>query len=157
MDTKANLETRVFAAARDQGISSVLFRNAIGRKLGLNVADNECLSFLTIKGVASPTELARYTGLTTGSTTAMLDRLEEAGFITRKPNPNDRRGILIEINKKWAETAGPLVADIQKSHHKLITSYSPTELEVIVDFLNRFTENVREQTKLIDGAASSII
>ena len=76
--TRQDLERQVMMAARDQGVSSVLFRNAIGRKLGLSVTDNECLSYLAIKGEATPSELARYTGLTTGSATAMLDRLEKA-------------------------------------------------------------------------------
>lgn len=147
MNSKKDLEKQVFMAARDQGVASVLFRNAMGRKMGLSVTDSECLSFLSMKGVATPTELARYTGLTTGSTTAMLDRLEKAKFIRRRPNPEDRRGVLVEINKKWMEVAGPLVAGIQKAHGELIAGYSSKELETIVDFLTRFTKNVREQTE----------
>ena len=151
MATKKDLEKDVFLAARDQGVSSVLFRNAIARRLNLNITDSECLSLLSIKGVLTPTELARYTGLTTGSTTAMLDRLERAGYIKRRPNPADRRGILIEIDRRWQETAGPLVAGVQQAHRELITGYTATELDVIADFLGRFTENVREHTKMIDN------
>ena len=50
-DSKQDLEEKVLIAARDNGVSSVLFRNAIGRKLGLNVTDAQCLSLLTIKGI----------------------------------------------------------------------------------------------------------
>ena len=151
MNFKRDLEKQVFAAARDNGISSVLFRNVIARKLGLNITDGECLSLLSIKGVSTPTELARYTGLTTGSTTAMLDRLERARFIRRKPNPEDRRGVLIEISKKWTETAGPLVGGVQQAHAELIASYSDEELETIADFLTRFTKNVTDQTKRVEN------
>jgi DNA-binding MarR family transcriptional regulator len=150
MNSKRDLEKQVMMAAREQGISSVLFRNAIGRKLGLNITDSECLGLLSIKGISTPTELARYTGLTTGSTTAMLDRLEKAKFIRRKPNPKDRRGVLIEINKKFTETVGPLVAGVQKAQIELIASYSDKELETIADFLTRFTKNVKEQTDIIE-------
>jgi DNA-binding MarR family transcriptional regulator len=150
MDAKDELKKQVFIALRDQGISSVVFRNATRRKLGLNVTDSECLSFLSIKGVSTPTELARYTGLTTGSTTAMLDRLEKAKFITRKPSPSDRRGVVIEINKHWMEVAGPLVVGVQKAHNELISTYSDEELETIADFLTRFTKNVQEYTKKIE-------
>jgi DNA-binding MarR family transcriptional regulator len=149
--SKTELEKAVFIAAQGQGISSVLFRNAVGRKLGLNVTDSECLSLLAITGISTPTELARYTGLTTGSTTAMLDRLEKAHFIRRKPNPNDRRGVLIEIHHHWRETAGPLVAGVQKAHREMIASYSDQELATITDFLTRFTENVKNYTKLIEN------
>lgn len=138
------------AAARDNGVSSVLFRNAIGRKLGLSVTDAECLSFLAIKGVSTPTELARYTGLTTGSTTALLDRLEKVGFISRTPNPNDRRGVVVKINTLYTEAATPLVMGVQKAHHKLLESYSDKELLIIIDFLTRFTNNVKESTDTIN-------
>lgn len=150
MDSRKDLEKQVFLAARDQGISSVLFRNTTRRRLGLNVTDSECLSMLSIKGIATPTELSRYTGLTTGSTTAMLDRLEKAKFIRRKPNPADRRGVLIEINEPWGVAAGPLVAGVQQAHRELIASYTDEELKTIADFLTRFTKNVTDQTKLLE-------
>jgi len=150
---KQELEKKVFLAARDQGISSVLFRNATSRKLGLNATDSECLSFLMMNKVATPTELANYTGLTSGSTTAMLDRLERAGFIVRKPNPNDRRGTLIEAHQHYTELAGPLVAGVQQAQHQLLSKYSEEELTVIADFLNGFTKNVTEQTRIIESSA----
>jgi len=146
MNLKRDLEKQVMTAARENGISSVLFRNAIGRRLGLNITDWECLSLLAIRGVSTPTELARYTGLTTGSTTAMLDRLQKARFIRRKPNPRDRRGVLVEIDKRYTERAGPFVAGIQKAQTELIASYTDRELETIADFLTRFTENVKQHT-----------
>ncbi len=150
MNSKADLEKEVLMAAAEYGINSVLFRNATGRKLGLNITESECLSLLRIKGISTPTELAHYTGLTTGSTTTMLDRLEKAGFITRRHNPNDRRGVLIEINKETAVTTAPLVAGVQKAHKELIASYSTAELEIIADFLIRFTQNIKEHTKMIE-------
>jgi len=154
MDTKDDLQKQVMMAAREQGISSVLFRNAIGRKLGLSISDWECLSLLTIKGVSNPTELARYTGLTTGSTTALLDRLEKAKFIKRKPNPNDRRGVLIEINQESVKTTRPLVTGVQQAHQELIAGYSDKELSIIIDFFTRFTKNVQEQTKMIEKSSA---
>jgi len=145
-DSRTTLEEQVMHAARENGVSSVLFRNAMRRKLGLNITDSECLSFITIHGVAKPTDVARYTGLTTGSTTAMLNRLEKADYIRRKPNPEDRRGVLLEINDTWTKTAGPMVAGLQRAHRELIASYSEAELETIVDFLTRFTDNVKTHT-----------
>ncbi|HSW91061.1 MAG TPA: MarR family transcriptional regulator [Candidatus Saccharimonadales bacterium] len=150
MNSINNLQTQVMLAARDNGISSVLFRNAIGRKLKLSVTESECLSLLMIKGTSTPTELARYTGLTTGSTTTMLDRLEKATLIRRTPNPNDRRGVLVEISPVYTEMAGPLVAGVQKAHTELLATYSDKELEIIKDFLTRFTGNVTTQTAIIE-------
>jgi len=150
METKQKLENQVFMAARDQGISSVLFRNAIARRLRLNATDSECLSFLGIKGTSTPTELAKYTGLTSGSTTAMLDRLEKTGYVRRLPNPSDRRGVMIELAPHYREVSMPLVADIQLAHKELLAGYSEEELKTIADFLTRFTKNVTDQTKAIE-------
>jgi len=81
----------------------------------------------------------------------MLDRLERAGFIIRKPNPNDRRGVLIEAHQHYMELAGPLVAGVQQSHRELLAKYNKQELEVIADFLNGFTKNVNNQTAIIES------
>jgi DNA-binding MarR family transcriptional regulator len=104
---------------------------------------------VSLKGTSTPTEIARYTGLTTGSTTAMLDRLEKAHFISRKPNPKDRRGILIEINETYMQAVRPCISSLQKAHTNLFTRYSDKELKVIVDFLTRFADNVKESTEAI--------
>lgn len=150
MNLKQSREKQVIKAAQEYGISNVLFRNTLGRRLGLNIADMECLSLLLVKGISTPTELARYTGLTTGSATIMLDRLEKASLIKRRPNPNDRRGVLIEVHKDSAKIVGPLVAGVQKALRELVASYSTNELETIADYLNRYTINVKAQTDSID-------
>jgi len=80
----------------------------------------------------------------------MLDRLEKAELITRKPNPKDRRGVLIEINRQNTGAVGPMVASAQKSLHELVESYSDRELEIIADFLTRFTTNVTEYTSSLE-------
>lgn len=151
MDTKTDAKRQVVMATQEYGIASVLFRNAIGRKLGLNITDIGCINFLFIKGTSTPTELARYTGLTTGSTTALLDRLESSSLIRRKPNPNDRRGIIVEVHQRSRDVVGPMVAGAQKAQKELLDGYSAEELSVISDFLRRFTENVNQQTRIIEG------
>jgi DNA-binding MarR family transcriptional regulator len=42
-----------------------------------------------------PTELTRQLGITSASTTALLDRLERSGALERVNNPSDRRSVLI--------------------------------------------------------------
>ena len=148
--SKEELQKQVMIAARDNGTSSILFRNALARKMNLNVTESMCLSLLGIQGTSTPTELAHYTGLTSGSTTTMLDRLEKIHFITRKPNPKDRRGVLIEITPEYTQKAGPLVMGIQKANKDLIAKYTDQELHTIIDFLTLFTNNTVEQTKRVE-------
>ncbi|HNP87375.1 MAG TPA: MarR family transcriptional regulator [Kouleothrix sp.] len=138
--TKAELKQRALMAVRDYGIHLMLFRNAMSEWAGLNVTDMECLRLLFSKGVATPSELARQTGLTSGAATAMLDRLEKAGLIVRQPNPNDRRGTLITPAASAAEKAASWFASARTAQDELISRYSEHELEIIADVFERFTK-----------------
>ena len=100
----------------------------------------ECLRLLFLKGIATPSELARHTGLTSGAATAMLDRLEKAGLIERRPNPDDRRGTLITPAKSSAEQAASWFESARKAQDELISKYSESELEIISDAFERFTK-----------------
>lgn len=137
---KTDLKKRALAAVRDYGVHLTLFRNAVSEWAGVNVTDMECLRLLFLKGTASPSELAKHTGLTSGATTAMLDRLEHAGLIERRPNPNDRRGTLIAAAESSAEKAASWFSSARNAQDKLISSYSEEELEIIADVFEKFTK-----------------
>jgi DNA-binding MarR family transcriptional regulator len=138
--SKTDLKIRALMAVRDYGVHLTLFRNAVDEWAGLNTTDMECLRLLFQKNTATPTELARHTGLTSGATTAMLDRLEKAGFIERRPNPNDRRGTLIAPKASASEKVASWFESAREAQDKLISSYSENELEIIADVFERFVE-----------------
>ncbi len=52
------------------------------------------------KGGLSPTQLLESVVLSSGGMTARLDALAFAGYIARKPNPDDRRMVVIEMTSK---------------------------------------------------------
>lgn len=138
--TKTDLKKRALAAVREYGIHLTLFRNAVDAWAGLNATDMECLRFLFLKGIATPSELARQTGLTSGATTAMLDRLEKAGMLERQPNPDDRRGTLITPAKGAAERAASWFESARIAQDELLSSYSEGELVIIADVFERFVK-----------------
>ena len=57
----------------------------------------------------SPGALAASMMLSTGGTTARLDRLEKAGLAARSPSPTDRRGIVVRLTEKGKETVDQAV------------------------------------------------
>jgi DNA-binding MarR family transcriptional regulator len=147
--TKTDLKKRALNAVRDYGVQLTLFRNATSEWAGLNVTDMECLRFLFLKGISTPSELARHTGLTSGAATAMLDRLEKAALIERRPNPDDRRGTLIVPAQSSAEKAASWFASARQAQEELVASYSEKELEIIAGAFERFTELwVQEREKI---------
>ncbi|MGE5250722.1 MAG: MarR family winged helix-turn-helix transcriptional regulator [Bacteroidota bacterium] len=149
--TKTDLKKRALMAVRDYGANLTRFRRAMIEWAGLNATDMECLELLSLKGIATPSELARHTGLTSGATTAMLDRLEKAGLVERRPNPDDRRGTLIVPAKSGAERAASWFEPARKALDELISSYSEEELEVISEVFERFTELWVQEREKIQG------
>jgi DNA-binding MarR family transcriptional regulator len=58
----------------------------------------------------SPGHLAEDIGLSSGAMTNRLDRLEEAGLVRRLPDPDDRRGLKVELTdagwQAWQDSTG---------------------------------------------------
>jgi DNA-binding MarR family transcriptional regulator len=137
---KIDLMIRTNVAAREYHIQLTLYRNVIFEKLGVNGTDMECLGYLLTKRTSTPTELAKYTGLSSGAATAMLDRLEKEGFIERQPNPDDRRGTLIILAKSGAERVARWYAPVGKAQEQLISDYSEDELRLISGFFEGYAK-----------------
>jgi DNA-binding MarR family transcriptional regulator len=151
--TKTDLKKRALMAVRDYGVNLMQFRNAMSEWAGFNVTDMECLRFLFQKGTSTPSELARQTGLTSGATTAMLDRLEKAGLIERQPNPDDRRGTLITPVKSAAEKLASWFESARNAQDELISSYSESEQEIIADVFERFAKLWDDERKKLQKDA----
>ena len=146
---KTELKQRALAAVRDYGVQLALFRSAMNEWAGINATDMECLRLLFANGSASPSELARHTGLTSGATTAMLDRLEQAGLIERQPNPHDRRGTVIVPAQGASDKAAGWFASARQAQDELMSNYQEHELEIIADVFERFTQLwMQEREKL---------
>lgn len=137
LEDTSKLKRQVVTDSRENGISYTLFRNAIGKRLGLNTTDFEGLDLIFFRGVATPSELSKYTGLSSGSTTAMIDRLEKSGLVQRRNNPDDRRGTLVVIDKEAAHKVRPLFTSVRVAQNTLLDGYSKQELEVLADYFTR--------------------
>lgn len=79
------------------------YRNAFGADRGLSGTEVVALIHLFQEQTATAGELAARTGLTRGAVTALLDRLERRGYLTRVRPPANRRTLRIELTAQgWA-------------------------------------------------------
>lgn len=110
------------------------------RGLGLTWDDFKVLGWLRTAPdrLRSAGELARKLEITSGTMTSRIDRLETAGLVRRRPNPADRRGVLVEL------TADGLAAwqrsvEIQARREQEVASAAlgRAELEQLNDALRR--------------------
>jgi DNA-binding MarR family transcriptional regulator len=88
---------------------------------GLGWADWQLLGALVRKSPRSAGALAEIVELSSGAMTNRLDRLEESGFVRRIPDPDDRRGVLVELTAK-GQRAYHAAAGDEATKEALITS-----------------------------------
>lgn len=136
-----DLVGRIFTAIRGVGDQGELTREVIAEVLGLNKTDLAGVDFLySQNGTCTAGELSRATGLTSGSTTALIDRLEKAGYAVREDDPTDRRKQLVRLSDKANARCEAVYEPIRKDMFKLWSNYSASELELIERFL---TEGIK--------------
>lgn len=139
MATAANFNSvgRIGNIVRRMGAQSVIVSQTVAARFGLNTTDLECLDLIQLEGKVSAGQLATATGLTSGATTALIDRLERAGYVERFDDPADRRRVLVRIRKGSIDEIAKVYGPMQKRMFALWSGYSEAELAVIEDFLSR--------------------
>jgi DNA-binding MarR family transcriptional regulator len=125
-------------------LSSVLLHGHAGaRACGLGATDLYALNILQLHGAMTPGELGSRTGLTTGPTTRLIDRLEQSGYVRRTPAPDDRRKVIVEPLGAPAGLDHALAPARQKIA-AILDSYSADQLEVLFDYFARAAGAYRE-------------
>lgn len=87
---------QVFLAVRRLGEAMDRFDQAASAALGIHRSDLRALNALE-RGPRSAGDLAEALQLTTGSVTALINRLEAAGYVVRLHDPTDRRRVEVEL------------------------------------------------------------
>ncbi|HEY6279399.1 MAG TPA: MarR family transcriptional regulator [Streptosporangiaceae bacterium] len=151
---RAELAAAFGAAIRRTGALMQLMGQAAADRIGINATDLNCLNVLSFRGHMTAGELARETGLTTASITGVVDRLAEAGYVTRERDPQDRRRVVVQIVldralKNVATVFLPMVRDWQR----MAGQYSDDELRLIVDFYRQMEEVLRDHLTRLRQAA----
>lgn len=90
-------------------------------------------------------ELGKKTGLSTGSVTALIDRLEKAGYVIREKDPNDRRRVIIVPLTESKKQVKQLFASLSESTANLCRQYTEEELTLIFDFLKKSSSIMEEE------------
>jgi DNA-binding MarR family transcriptional regulator len=114
-----------------------LLSDAVSKLVGANSTDLECLDLLGLGGPTTAGRLATHTGLTTGAMTAVIDRLERAGFARRVRDAEDRRRVLVEALPERLRQIELLYSPLAAAVARLNNEYGDRQLAVVVDYLSR--------------------
>lgn len=109
-------------------------------RFGLNSGEFDVLATLRRAGAPyqlTPTALLSSLMLSSGAMTNRLDRLENAGYIERKPHPTDRRGILVTLTKQGLEVIDLAVVGHIAHEGQILSSLTSDEQKVLANLLRR--------------------
>jgi DNA-binding MarR family transcriptional regulator len=138
--TRPELLKKIDEMLRKVSAQSVLISDLVAGLVGLNSTDLECLDLLLLAGPTTAGKLAEHTGLTSGATTAVIDRLERAGLVTRRRDHEDRRRVLVEIVHSGIERIAPFYAPIAEKMKQLNRQFTDAELAAVVDYMTKALE-----------------
>jgi DNA-binding MarR family transcriptional regulator len=112
---------------------------------GLRFIDYSVLRMLELEGDLSPSRLADLVVRSSGGMTQILDRLERAGLVARRPDPGDRRKVMVGLtpqglrlvrraNRAWVDQKQELLAGVGEAEFKRVD-------RAVEDLLRRLDEH----------------
>jgi DNA-binding MarR family transcriptional regulator len=118
------------------------------REHGLTHADWSVLSRLRLgNGRSSPGELSSDLELSSGAMTTRLDRLEKDGLVRRLPDPEDRRGVVVELTDKGSEAWDSAVEVQARREAFFARTLTKPEQRKLNDLLRKLLLALPESTK----------
>lgn len=86
---------------------------------GIVPSHGDVMNLLFRKGICNMTELAQEVRRTKSTMTVLVDKLEREGYVSKKTDPDDSRGVLVELTAK-GRALEPVFQDISDGLNELI-------------------------------------
>ncbi|SLK09374.1 MarR family winged helix-turn-helix transcriptional regulator [Arthrobacter sp. P2b] len=143
-DGRLDYGAAVLKSLRDYRAAETAVRRSTRDSMGMGETDILALRFL-LRAQASgkavvPKDLSQFLGITSASTTSLIDRLVASGHVRREAHPSDRRSIVViptvESDTEVRETLGAM-------HRRMMTvaeGLTADQAHVVVDFLQQMTD-----------------
>ncbi len=152
----------VLRALRRVNIQGSFFGQTVAIRFGLSESDIETLEALIDMGASTAGRLSDLTGLTSGAVTRVIDRLEQAGFVRRVPDPADRRRVIVEAIPEKVAAVQATLNRVGSASADEIGRYTDAQLALITDFLTRMEQITRDEAATLrenpgggDGASDA--
>ena len=149
MNKKEEIIQAIIEKRREMSTETIMFHQTVADEPGLYITDHKCMDIIHRFGAMPAGRLGEMTGLTTGAITGMIDRLEKAGYVRRTNDPKDRRKTIVEPvrNKKLERKIEMIFTPLHERMHKFLSSYSESELTLLLDIMTKLIEQTREESK----------
>lgn len=115
------------------------------RKHGVRGGQQFILMCLWQEDGLSPGEIARRLELATPTVTKAATRMESAGLLKRKPDPNDRRLVRLCLTARGRELEATLDAEMAALSERALETLRPEQRDALVDYLSTIRQNLTKQ------------
>jgi DNA-binding MarR family transcriptional regulator len=102
-----------------------------------------------------PKELAGYLGISSASTTVLIDRLERSGQLRRENSPFDRRALILVPTATTDAEIQAALGDVPERMVDVANRLDPTEASVVIEFLSQMRQAVDEIDTHVSSPGSS--
>lgn len=151
--------TRAFealaSAVRENSTATVLFHTAIAARVGLSASDMKTLELITRLGPLTAGQIGEQTGLASASVTALIDRLENKGFVQRVRDPEDGRRVIVQPVPAALARIDAAFAGLSPSLGETLATYTTEQLEFLAEFLGEATRYVHAEIARMTTAEPS--
>lgn len=104
--------------------------------LRTDVSGLEVMDHLIALGPTTPSTLASRLGTSTAAMSLVLNRLEQAGHISRERHPDDGRKLVVTAVEASTEQAWELISPQTRAIDALIARYTPEQQDLVEGFLD---------------------
>lgn len=147
-DGQTDYGAAVLKSLRDYRTAETAVRRSTRDSMGMGETDILALRYL-LRVQASgkmvvPKDISRFLGITSASTTSLIDRLVASGYVRREAHPTDRRSVVVvptvESDKEVRVTLGAM----HRQMMSVAEGLTAEEARVVVNFLERITEALQQ-------------
>jgi len=110
-------------------------------QVGLSVSGFLVLVVLDDEGPDTQTRLAERLSIDRSAMVAVVDELEEKGYVERRRSKGDRRTVPIHVTQLGSKAAARARAVTDASNHRIFAGFSPKDEEVFYDLLVRMADS----------------
>ncbi|MGI9822769.1 MarR family winged helix-turn-helix transcriptional regulator [Agromyces sp. Marseille-Q5079] len=145
-DDRTRRSVAVLDALREYRAAESAMRRRTRSAMRMGETDLLAIRFLlkelSAGRMVSPKDIAAYLGISTASTTVLLDRLVRSGHVERRPHPTDRRGLVIAATIDSDEEVRATLGDMHRRMIDVAESLTADQATAVLGFLDRMREAV---------------
>ncbi|MGM7696849.1 MarR family winged helix-turn-helix transcriptional regulator [Microbacterium sp. A84] len=152
-DQELDQSIGVMEALREWQEAARTLSEASKRFMKLNESDMRAIRMIMRaqkqNQIVTPKDIAREVGISSASTTKLVDRLVAGGHLIRVPHPSDRRTMCIEVTEHTRESAHNTIGRQHARRFAVAAGMSTDDREIVIRFLMDLAESDLPQGELL--------